>query len=188
MAKLATIVLTGGPYAGKTSLISFLESQGYQTTPEAAMIVIDRLNSKLGRVDQLRWRQSHPAEFQSMVADVQLELEAGARHRSRDMVFLDRGLHDGIAYCNFFGVPLPDVLNSTELYSRYSFVFVLETLAPFSPREHTGRSSTEETSRAIGAAVFDAYRAFGHTPRWIEVMPLERRADAILQAVKAGLA
>ena len=65
-----TIVLTGGPGVGKSTLAEHLRQRlGDQVVlvPEAAMVAIDTLNGMLGKDGQLGWRTAHSAAFGDLV-------------------------------------------------------------------------------------------------------------------------
>src|SRR5690348_8349682 len=106
------VVITGGPSIGKTTVIEILASRGFATVPEAARIVIEE--EKLKGSDLLPWRNF--AKFQELVFRKQLELEAQA---SGEVIFLDRGVVDGIGYCKCYGLPLPAGLEAAARTHRY---------------------------------------------------------------------
>jgi predicted ATPase len=43
-----TVVLTGGPHSGKTTLIEELRRRGQRVVPEAALALIEELNAAMG--------------------------------------------------------------------------------------------------------------------------------------------
>ncbi|MFH0837379.1 MAG: hypothetical protein V1870_04580 [Candidatus Aenigmatarchaeota archaeon] len=57
------IVISGGTYAGKTSIIHEFSKEGYKTIPDIGMHVIEELNKKMGTEKQKAWRKKHPREF-----------------------------------------------------------------------------------------------------------------------------
>ena len=72
------VVLTGGSGVGKTTLIDRLASLGFSTVPEAAMQVIDSLNTLLDPEQQLAWRSTHKTAFGNLVGPVALQQEQRA--------------------------------------------------------------------------------------------------------------
>ena len=65
-ARPTTIVFTGGPGVGKSTLAEHLVARlGDKAVlvPEAAMVAIDALNGMLGKSGQLGWRTAHSAAF-----------------------------------------------------------------------------------------------------------------------------
>ena len=79
MASPPLVVLTGGSGVGKTTLIDRLASLGFSTVPEAAMQVIDSLNTLLDPEQQLAWRSTHKTAFGNLVGTVALQQEQRAR-------------------------------------------------------------------------------------------------------------
>ena len=94
------IVVTGGPYAGKTTLVEALRAEGCAVAPEAALQVIAALANELGPERARAWREEHPERFQVRIAELQLELAARAERSGPELVACDRGLLDGIATVN----------------------------------------------------------------------------------------
>jgi predicted ATPase len=179
------VVITGGPGAGKTALVDALAQRGHATVPEAATLVLSELNERLGLEGQRAWRRENPAEFQVLVVRRQAKLEAEARPGTDGLVFLDRGWIDGLAYCRFFHVPFPPELNEPEGLGRYDRVFLLETLSKesFQRVSHTGGLRDEDYSRTIQEVLESTYRQHGYEPIPVPEMPIQQRADLVLQHV-----
>ena len=156
------IVITGGPGSGKTTLVEALGERGYPTVPEAAIQVIAELNEELGLEQQKRWRLADPVAFQRRVFARQLEHERGIDGALGELVFLDRGLLDGLGYLRHFGQELPPDLEEAARVVRYDAVFFLDTLTDFVQREGTGRMSGRTDSLAIGERILEVYRERGY--------------------------
>lgn len=176
------VVVTGGPYSGKTTLVGALAGRGFATVDEAAIDVIRRLNGTMGVEGQRAWRRSHLLEFQQMVFDLQVERES-ALAPDAGPVFLDRGIADGIAYCTNAGIEPPDRFRDRAIASRYACAFVLETLEGFETRDATGRMSRRQDSLRIGRLIADAYRSIGVPVTLVGRMPVEQRLEIVLDVV-----
>lgn len=174
----ARIVITGGPYSGKTSLVRALAARGYATIPEAAISVIEDLTQELGLEGQATWRATHLAEFQELIIQKQLKLEL--RAHPAGPVFLDRGRLDGVAYCHVYGSEVPTSLAFACSDLPYDKVFLLDTLQRFEGRTGSGRTSDRERSLAIRDALRDVYTARGLAPIEVPEMPLVERVDFVL--------
>ncbi|MBT8494355.1 MAG: ATP-binding protein [Deltaproteobacteria bacterium] len=180
------VVITGGPCSGKTTLVQELAARGFATVPEAAMIVIDELNQELGVEEQKVWRRSHLSEFQTRVLRKQLELEASVEADRGQPVFMDRGCLDGLAYCTHFRVEPPAALLAVAEGKRYDQVFVLDTLDDFVFRSDEGRTSNQETSVALGAALEQTYQGHGYSPIRVAAHPVAARVDLVLSTIGTG--
>jgi predicted ATPase len=174
-------VLSGGPCAGKTTLIDEIRRRGWPVIPEAAREVI--LEGKL-----------HPGldilEFQEEVLRRQVAAEAA---RPPGPVFSDRGIGDHFGYVAHYGrargVDVAGTRFAAQLEAaweearrRYRAVFILEQ-SPLFSRESYRRESAGE-ARAIHAALEAAYRARHTDVRGVPWEPLGERAERILRAVR----
>lgn len=178
------VVVTGGPFSGKTTLVRELSGLGYTTVPEAAIDVIRRLNDRMGVAGQRSWRRSHVQEFQRMVFDLQVEREE-ALDPGPDPVFLDRGLADGIAYCLYQGVePLP-VFRERAASSGYERAFVLDTLEGFDGRGESGRMSSRQDSLDVGRLLTEVYEAIGVDVVQVGPAPVGGRVQTLLRSIES---
>ena len=93
-------VITGGPSSGKSTVIRLLKDMGYQTTVELARHYIDlqRMNGR--STEEIR---SNQRQFQHKVLNLQIDLER--RLDPLELVFLDRGLPNELAYYEFKRIP-----------------------------------------------------------------------------------
>ncbi|MBL8896994.1 MAG: ATP-binding protein [Planctomycetes bacterium] len=174
------IVITGGPYSGKTSLLERLASRGFRTLPEAAIRVIDALNTELGVEGQRTWRLAHAVDFQDRVAREQELQERGLQLRDGEVLFADRGLPDSIGYCRYKGVEPPRWLVEATREKRYTEVLLLDTLSTFDRRLSSGRTSTYEDSLRIRDHLRATYEELGYPVLSVPELPIgERDAFAL---------
>jgi predicted ATPase len=180
------VVLTGGPHAGKTTLLRELELRGHRVVPEAAIEVIGGLVRELGNVEARRWRLEHTDQFQARIAERQLALEAESSLPSGGICFYDRGLLDGLAYCRLHRREPPPALLEAIRGARYDLVVVCELVLPFSSREDTGRTSDLERAYAIEQLMHDVYTERGMAVvRLPLVTPAAIRASRLLDEIAA---
>ena len=165
-------VLTGGASVGKTTIINMLAAKGYSIVPEAADDIIRAENLKphrgvLGVGDTYL--------FQQFVAERQLQIEEAAHG---EIMFLDRGMGDGYAYCKFKGVAVPSLVMENSR-NRYDKVFLLDSLDIY---EYDGvRSGSLEEAKKIQPFIEEAYIFFGYTPIHVPAMKPEERVEFILK-------
>jgi predicted ATPase len=185
--EIQKVVITGGPYSGKTTLVRHLEAQGFSIVPEAAIEVIKELNHKLGIDEQKRWRKTHVAEFQFMVAKRQAEQEARTRPENGNMVFCDRGQYDAIAYFRYYDTPISEEIRLFIEETTYAQVFILDTLTTFSQRPETGRTSNRMASLRIRGLLEEVYRQYGYEPIHVPECSVQERVSMIRQHLKLSV-
>ncbi len=165
---MARIVLTGGPCSGKTTVARRLRELGFVVVPEAAETII-----RSGK------RPEGALEFQWEIFKLQLKLEE--EHDGRNhILFLDRGIPDGIAYTRFWGYDPPGEFIKTAR-NRYDRVLFFERL-PFRDEGFRVERSEEEANRAH-RLIMEAYRELGYHLDIIPVAPIEERVRMVLRKV-----
>lgn len=167
-------VLTGAPSVGKTTVLNILASRGYEIVNEAADEIIREEREKPNKgalgLDNIQ-------SFQELVAARQLELEAKAKS---GIVFLDRGITDGYAFCKLAQVDVPAIIMD-ESRDRYEKIFFLESLGKY---EYDGvRTGSLEKANQIHPFLKEAYEFFGYSPIDVPVATPEERADFILKSL-----
>ncbi len=170
------VVITGGPCTGKTSVVENLKELGYHTLPEAARKVIEE-QEKIGS-DALPWKDK--LKFQNLVLKKQIEQERGIPENA-EIVFLDRGIPDGIAYLRVAGLPVPEEYYSAAEEHRYDFVFLLEEL-PFFENDSARRESPEER-KIIQREINRVYEELGYGVAEVPFMSVEERINYILRTL-----
>ena len=177
------VVLTGGPHAGKTTLLRALADAGARVVPESALVEIAELVRELGVDGARAFRRANMAEFQRRVAVRQVRVEAELGELSGERVFFDRGVIDGLAYCEHNAVAAPDDLTHASARARYDLVVVCELVLPFAERAGSGRISDEDAARRLEGLIESAYRARGVRTARLAVAPFEDRLAALERLV-----
>jgi len=157
MDNVIKIVLTGGPYAGKTTILDLLkERYGHMMVflPEVATTLLDSGYKMDSDPPSPEWQ----SKFQTAILKAQIELEdkavAEAARGVCKLVICDRGILDGAAYtpggveafCKLHG------LDQQEMISRYGTVVHMETRAIAAPHEY-GDASNEHRHEGVEAAL-----------------------------------
>ncbi len=170
-------VLTGGPGVGKTVLLDHLSSMGFETVREAARDVIQE--QLLLDSDVLPWRDQ--STFQWHVLELQLRRESAA---AGPVVFIDRGIPDGIAYLRAYGLSLfTDMLEYAR--GRYHGVFLIDPHGTYV--DDTERKEDAEQALMLHGVIDATYRDLGYDPVRVPSMSVERRAEFILKWVLASV-
>lgn len=161
--KTHSVVLTGGPLSGKSTMIDDLKN-AYKLNPvinfvpEVATIIISRLGVR---------PQTDIMRFQTAVYQVQKIFELtsieNAVDEHKQAVLLDRGTVDSAAYlaggtdqmCKLFDTSLK------REYSRYDLVLCLEVAPPeifeMNQRSNPARSETYEQALRLQSSIIDAW-------------------------------
>ncbi|MHA6280899.1 AAA family ATPase [Salinimicrobium sp. CAU 1759] len=119
--KTRKIVITGGPGTGKTSVIEALEHHGYFCFHEVSREIIREAQKK--GIDQLFLKD--PLLFSELLLEGRIRQHKDAEKMTSELVFLDRGVPDVVAYMNYFGNDYPPVFNRVCREYLYEKVFIL---------------------------------------------------------------
>lgn len=153
------VVLTGGPGAGKSTLIDALAAAGFATSPEAGRAIV-RDHVAIGG-PALPWADT------TLFAELILGWELRSHHAAAGRpgpVFFDRGVPDVAGYYRLLGRTVPaHVQRAAERFRYHSTVF----LAPPWPEIYTGdterRQSLREAERTY-ECMLGAYTDLGYHP------------------------
>ena len=115
------IVIIGGPGTGKSTIIDALIQRGYCCYPEISREIT--LNAKKEGIDQLFLQD--PLLFSKLLFEGRIKQYENAVEEPHDLVFLDRGIPDVLAYLHYIGKECPfDFIEACKT-NVYSKVFVL---------------------------------------------------------------
>lgn len=166
-------VITGGPCAGKTTLIKELEKRGYRVAQEAARTYIELEQARGKTLEEIR---KDEVGFQHAL--IPMKVVAQEALPTNEVVFLDRGMHDSIAYLALAGVHNDPKLTDALKHSRYRKVFLLDLL-PYV--KDAARTEDARGARNVHDLLEKAYRDAGFTLVRVPVMSVKKRADFIEQ-------
>ncbi len=174
------VVITGGTYSGKTTLISHFSNEGYRVVNEAASEILSQLNGLLGLESQRKWRARNTLAFQDLIwSRIQLLESKVIGAKEDEIVFFDRGIYDGFAYLE--GEEVDHLFSKYYgAHSGYHYAFVLQTLRGFDERKDSGRISTEISSIQAGKRLENVYRSRGVETYRVPIMSVSERASWIL--------
>ncbi len=173
-------VLTGGVYSGKTALLNALENKGYQTVEEAALMII---NEELKKEDiiirLLPWLV--PESFEEAMLYKRIELESQINKNS-DIVFIDRGIPDGIAYVKYnCRKPTEEYVQAMEKY-RYEKIFLCTLLPNY--KQNSFRQEPPEMRKEIHRLIEETYKELNYNLIHVPVFKtLEERVEFVLEHI-----
>ena len=159
---IINLVLTGGPYAGKTTALEnikkYLKKNNipYVTVPETATEL--KLNGLIPRPDNIM-------EYQLLVMQRQLVKERDAlnylmnNYKNNELCFIiyDRGIFDNLAYLDskeqFEELLKKCNLSEIEALDRYDMVLNLQSLATCKPEEYNSIKNNEARTESLPEAI-----------------------------------
>ena len=162
MKQIPKIVITGGPCAGKTTALSWIQNYytklGYRTLfiPESATELIG------GGVAP--WTTGSPMDFQKCITQLQLEKErifaqaAATMPEEKLLLVCDRGVLDNKAYMSdgeFDEILTALGHSEVELRDNYDAVFHLVSAAKGADRFYTTENNSARTETVEQAAALD---------------------------------
>lgn len=174
-------VLTGGPGAGKTTLINYLADLGYRCMPEAGRAVIRQQLGCGGAA--LPWSDK------TAYARLMYERDMAAYQRACDMngpVFFDRGIVDTIAYLQLEQLPVPESLQTAASRCRYHTTAFI--MPPWRQIYRSDQERLQDLSTAIATyhAMIKTYSQYGYALVHVPRLPVAQRAAFILNAIACG--
>jgi predicted ATPase len=170
-------VITGGPYAGKSTVVNVLENRGFSVVSEVALWYIKEQLST-GRsikeitADQLR--------FQRTLLNLMFDIEQKLDHDST--IFLDRALPDGIGFYREAGLDPLEVFKICNVH-RYSKIFLLELIPEGIVKRDGIRLEDEEKAKRLEHEIEAGYRELGYEVIRVPFMPVIERVSFILDFV-----
>ena len=166
------IVITGGPGTGKTTLINALLDKGFNCFPEISR----EITQKAKQQGIIQLFLENPLLFSQMILEGRKNQYNLAENATNELIFLDRGIPDVLAYMNYIGDTYPTLFDNTCKEYRYDFVFLLPPWKEIYSSDEE-RYENFEQAKLIYHHLNETYQNFGYQP--IE-MPQDTVANRIL--------
>jgi len=115
------IVIIGGPGTGKSTIIDGLIANGYCCYPEISREVT--LEAKKQGIEQLFLEK--PLLFSELLLEGRKKQFQNASQEPHEIVFIDRGIPDVLAYMHYIGDNYPDYFDAACREHTYSSFFRL---------------------------------------------------------------
>ncbi|MFT4172471.1 MAG: AAA family ATPase [Rhodocyclaceae bacterium] len=172
------VILTGGPGAGKTSLLHELHKRGLPTFEEAARSII-----KARRAIGLPSRPS-AMEFAEQI--LRADIDNYERAEKLRLAFFDRGIPDALAMMlRVAPARHGELVSLSQNYAYYPSVFSLPPWEEIYANDDERDQTYEEAGR-----VYDElnawYRACGYTVIVVPKISVSERADFVLGMLRKG--
>ena len=169
------IVLIGGPGTGKSSVLNELGNRGYTCYEEVSREVTKAAQEQ--GIDQLFLTE--PLTFSELLLDARINQFLEAEKESSEVVFIDRGIPDVLAYMDYVKSDYPDHFVSAAKNHRYDRVFSME------PWERIFVSDNEryenfEQAKEIHEYIVNTYKHFEYDITNIPIATVEERTDFII--------
>jgi predicted ATPase len=173
---MRSVVITGGPGVGKTTLLAELSAMGYATVEESARAIIkERLGNGLSpRPDAMAF--AHEIFHR--------DTEKYRRWSScPDWVFFDRGAVEALAMLNEVSALAVDELE--HLLRRYQFHRSAFVLPPWGAIYTTDAERDQSFAEAqdVHLKVVTWYRACGYELHEVPRLPVQARAEHVLSVL-----
>ena len=173
------IVITGGPGTGKTSLINELKRRGYTCLEEISRQIT--LEARKEGVEQLFLSQ--PFLFSQRLLEGRVQQYETALNLENELVFLDRGVPDVLAYMDFADETYPEDFISACKDCKYTQVYVL---APWQEIfiSDSERYENFEQAVEIHEQLLLTYKKYHYNLINIPFDTIENRVDYLLDTLK----
>ncbi len=151
------IVIAGGPSSGKTTLINELVKNDYTCYPEVSRAVIRKAQEQ--GIDQLFLEK--PLLFSELLLEGRVKQFKAAQKEDDEVVFLDRGIPDVLAYMHYIGDSYPKSFKQACTTFRYSKIFILPPWKEIYVCDKE-RYETYEQAQLIFKHLVETYKSFGY--------------------------
>lgn len=172
------IVIAGGPGTGKTSIINELKKRDFICYDEISRQVT--LQARKDGIEQLFLTE--PLLFSKKLLEGRTQQFIEASNEPAQVVFLDRGLPDVLAYMDYIGDTYPEYFMEACKNHKYDHIFVL---APWQEifTSDSERYENFEEAIEIHHHLLQTYKHFKYQLIDVPFGSIENRTDFILDSL-----
>lgn len=171
-------ILTGGPGAGKTSVIDELQRRGYDTVAETGRKIIRRQIRDGGNA--LPWKDAPAYAAEMLIASVN---DFHLRKETTDLCFFDRGIPDIYAYQLLENIPSSETLEEALINYRYNRVVFIFLPWKAIYETDTERKQTFQIAQQTCCRMEQVYKALGYELVPVPFDTVTTRTDFILKHI-----
>lgn len=151
------VVIIGGPGTGKSTIIDVLIVKGFCCYPEISRQVT--LEAQKQGVEQLFLE--NPILFSELLLEGRKKQHQNALSETHDVVFLDRGIPDVLAYMHFIGETYPDSFDDACKEHKYTKIFILPPWQEIFVSDKE-RYENFEQAKNINLHLIETYEKYGY--------------------------
>ena len=151
------IVIIGGPGTGKTTIIDGLVAKGHCCYPEISREVT--LEAKKQGIEQLFLEK--PLLFSELLLEGRKKQFQNATKEPHEIVFIDRGIPDVLAYMHYIGDSYPATFDAACREHTYSKIFILPPWEEIYISD-AGRYENFEQAKLIYNHLTETYQNYGY--------------------------
>jgi predicted ATPase len=172
------IVIIGGPGTGKTTIIDGLIAKGYCCYPEISREVT--LEAKKQGIEQLFLEK--PLLFSELLLEGRKKQFRNACEEPHDIVFIDRGIPDVLAYMHYIGDSYPAFFDEACRQHKYSRIFLLPPWEEIYVSDDA-RYENYEQAKLIFTHLTETYSKYGYDLIEVPKDTVQNRIDFILSRI-----
>lgn len=172
------ILIIGGPGSGKTTLINELTGQGYICYPEISREVTKQAQEK-GIANLFL---TEPLLFSQLLLEGRIKQHVEAINENTDIVFIDRGIPDVLAYMHYKGDDYPESFDLACKKHVYHQIFLLPPWENIYSSDEQ-RYENFEQAQEIHNHLVATYKKYGYDLIEVPRDTVEARIKFILERI-----
>lgn len=172
------ILIIGGPGTGKTTIIDKLISNGYCCYPEISRQITAEAQKQ--GIEQLFLES--PLLFSELLLEGRKKQFLEAKQEPHNVVFIDRGIPDVLAYMHYIGDSYPTFFQEACREHIYSKIFILPPWEDIYVSDHE-RYENFEQAKLIHNHLVETYEKYGYNLIEVPKDTLDNRILFILDKI-----
>jgi len=172
------VLIIGGPGSGKTTLINGLAEKGYICYPEISREVT--LEAQQQGIEQLFL--TDPLLFSQMLLNGRVKQFENASKEPEEIVFIDRGIPDVLAYMHYIGDSYPTDFDLACKKHTYNRIFLLPPWESIYESDEA-RYENFEQAQLIHHHLVSTYESYGYQLIEVPRVTVNDRIDFIINKI-----